>query len=115
MRLKVLDWVVYGMSVVVMLWFLVLMPISEDWRSSSARYFWIAYIASTSFRAILRQYREDRKPLPPLSSPRDLSLLLTDSIKPVYSKDWDNPPLLTDKIKPVYSKDWDNSPSADVP
>ncbi len=92
-RLKVLDWVVSGMGGVVMLWFLVFMFSSEDWKgSSSAHYFWIVYSASTSFRVILRQYSEDRNPLPPLSSPRDLSQLLTDSIKPVYSKDWDNPP-----------------------
>lgn len=91
-RLKVLDWVVYGMSAVVMLGIIVLMFRSEDaMRSRAAHYMWIVYSASMSFRAILMQVREDRKPLSPPSSPTlGLSQLSTDKIKPVYSKDWDN-------------------------
>ena len=87
-RVKVLEWVTGGVNIVAWLGIAVMSAGEEHW-SHKARPLWLAAMASASFRVILMQYREDRKPLPPLSSPRDLSQLSTDSIKPVYSKDWD--------------------------
>jgi hypothetical protein len=89
-RLKVLDWAAYGVNVVVMLILLMFM-LGEVHRSSETRCLWVVFMIISSGRMILMQYREDRKPLPPQIPPRDPSQLWTDTIKPVYSKDWGLP------------------------
>jgi hypothetical protein len=88
-RLKYLDWGAYGVNVVVTLSILIFML--GEGRRSETRRLWLAFMVISSGRMILMQYREDRKPLPPQIPPRDPSQLWTDTIKPVYSKDWGLP------------------------
>jgi hypothetical protein len=71
-----------------------LMNLGQEASRHKSHLAWLAVIISASIRLILMQYREDRKPMPPLVplspiSPHDLSLRLTNAIRPVYSKEWD--------------------------
>jgi hypothetical protein len=90
---KVAELIASGVNVVA--WLAVgLITTAQGTLHDKARLAWLAAILSGSIRMLLMQYREDRKPLPPLValpsiSPYNPALRLTNTIKPVYSKDWD--------------------------
>lgn len=106
-RLKVLDWVANGVNGILILSAIVISSGEETW-SHKARILLVVFMAISSFRMILMQVREDRKPLPVYE--------MEDSPSQGYAGlGYQGAGLLTDRIKPVYSKDWDNPPNADVP
>lgn len=92
-RVKVAELVVAGVNLVA--WLAVgLTTLAQEASRHKFHLAWLAVMLSASIRVILMQFREDRQPLsPPVPlpsiSPYDSSLRLTNSIRPVYSKDWD--------------------------
>jgi hypothetical protein len=84
---KRLEWIAGGLNLVVTVWLVISLG------DNAHHGLWMAFAATVNVRAILTQYREDRKPLTvalPSISPYDPSLRLTNPIRPVYSEDWDN-------------------------
>jgi hypothetical protein len=91
-RVRAAEWVA-GVANLVAWLAVALMTLGQETSHQRARPALLAALLFCSIRVILMQYREDRKPLSPevalpIVSPYDPSLRLTNSVRPVYSKDW---------------------------